>query len=221
MTRDIVIGALITLAVCLPYAGAEGAPARTDAPAGAYTLDKPHASIIFRVDHLGFSHFTGRLSQFDVKLQFDPVHPARSHVEATIDPLSLASDNPPKGFLDQLHGPEWLDAAKFPAITFRSTRIDPTGTNRARITGDFTLHGVTKPVVLTATFNGGYPGMALDPHARIGFSAHGVFKRSAFGMGAWVPKPGSKFGVGDDIDVTIEAEFNGPAWTLPKTGTKE
>jgi len=219
MRRDFVIGAAIALAVSIPQCGSHAknvAPAKVDAPAGVYTLDKAHASLIFRVSHMGFSHFTGRLSHFDATLQFDPEHPARSHVEATIDPLSLASYNPPAGFLDSLHGPEWLDAGKFSTITFRSTKVQPTGRNTARITGDFNLHGVTHPVVLNATFNGGYPGVNLDPHARIGFSAHGSFKRSQFGIAFGIPAPGSNMGVGDEVDVTIEAEFNGPAWKPAK-----
>jgi polyisoprenoid-binding protein YceI len=66
-------------------------------------------------------------------------------------------------------------------------------------------------LVLTATYNGGYPGMPkMDPQARIGFSAHGSFTRSEFGMVADLPAPGTTMGVGDLIDVSIEAEFNGP-----------
>lgn len=222
MLRDFAIGALVALAVSLPQCDAQAKnmpPFKVDVPAGAYTLDKAHASLIFRVSHMGYSHFTGRLSRFDAKLWFDPAHPSRSHVEASIDPLSLASDNPPDGFLESLHGPEWLAAAKFPAITFKSTKVVLTGRNTARITGDFTLHGITRPVVLNATFNGGYPGMNLDPHARVGFSAHGSFKRSQFGIAYGIPAPGSNMGVGDAVDVTIEAEFNGPAWTPPNKGS--
>jgi polyisoprenoid-binding protein YceI len=97
-------------------------------------------------------------------------------------------------------------------MSFRSTKVMVTGKDTARITGDFTLHGATHPVTLKAKFNGGYPGMAMDPHARIGFSAHGVFRRSEFGMGIGVPAPGSTMGVGDAVEVMIEAEFTGPAW---------
>lgn len=80
------------------------------------------------------------------------------------------------------------------------------------ISGTLDLHGVTRPIVLTGTFNGGYAGMPnMDPHARVGFSAHGSFKRSDFGMTAYVPAPGTTMGVGDLIDVSIEAEFTGPA----------
>ena len=216
MKRDFVAGLLIALAVCLPQGDLHASPATADVPAGAYTLDKPHASLILRVSHMDFSRFTARFARFDATLQFDPVHPSRSHVEAKIDPNSLETDNPPDGFLEMLRGPQWLDAAKYPSIAFRSTKVQQTGPSTARIAGDFTLHGVTHPIVLQATFNGGYGGMKLDPHARIGFSAHGTFKRSQFGIGIGLPWPAPHMGVGDDIDVTIEAEFNGPAWAPPK-----
>lgn len=179
-------------------------------PAGDYKLDPAHASLEFKVSHLGFSHYTARFSDFDAKLKFDPANPSASSVEATIDPKSLTLPSPPAGFKDELTGKAWLDAAQYPAITFRSTKVEVTGANTAKITGDFTLHGVTKPVVLDATFNGGYAGHPMDPHARIGFSAHGVFNRSEFGMGFGVPAPGTTMGVGDAVDVQIEAEFSGP-----------
>jgi polyisoprenoid-binding protein YceI len=190
-------------------------PAATVAPAGAYALDKAHGSLLFRVSHLGFSNFTARFTHFDVKLQFDPVNPVASHVDAVIDPRSIDSDNPPAGFLDMLRGPEWLDAARFPEIRFRSTAVELTGPDTARLHGDLSLHGVTRPVSLDSKFNGGYAGHPLDPHARIGFSAHGVLKRSEFGIAFGVPAPGSTMGVGDEVEILIEAELSGPALAPP------
>jgi polyisoprenoid-binding protein YceI len=221
--------AALTLAACAPpaakkaeapaapTAAAPAAPAAPQVPAGDYKLDPAHASLTFKVNHMGFSHYTARFSTFDASLKFDPAHPETSSVEATIDPKSLTLNTPPAGFKDELTGKAWFDAAQYPAITFRSTKVEVTGPNTAKITGDFTLHGVTKPVVLDATFNGGYAGFAMDPHARVGFSAHGVFKRSEFGMGFGVPAPGSTMGVSDEVDVQIEAEFSGPAWVAPTT----
>ena len=105
---------------------------------------------------------------------------------------------------------------RFPQITFRSTKVALTGAHTAKVTGDLTLHGVTKPVTLDVTYNGGYPAMAMDPSgARIGFSAHGSFKRSAFGMGVGVPAAGSNMGVSDDVDVMIETEFSSKAAPAP------
>jgi polyisoprenoid-binding protein YceI len=178
-------------------------------PAGAYTLDKAHASLLFRVDHLGFSNYTGRFSRFDAKLQFDPAKPEASSVTVTIDPASLQVENPPEGFVKTLTGPDWLDAPKFPQMTFKSKKVTRVG-KELRIDGDLTLHGVSAPVTLTAKFNGGYAGHPFDPNARIGFSARGSLKRSAFGVAYGIPAPGSNMGVSDAVEVIVEAEFSGP-----------
>lgn len=227
MNRMILAAALVALTACspapapqqgaspAPQVAAASAPSVEGLPAGAYTLDKAHGSLLFRVDHLSFSHFTGRFARWDASLQLDPQHPETASVTATIDPRSLETDNPPAGFLSMLRGGEWLNAPQFPEITFRSTRVDITGPNTARITGDFTFHGLTKPVTLEATFNGGYAGNVYDRHARLGFSAHGTVKRSDFGMTIGLPPPGTNMGVGDDVEFIIESEFSGPAWTPP------
>ena len=225
MKRPVAILALVALAACSPQQPQSSAdtpapaaalaaitPAKVDVPAGAYTLDKAHSTLIFHVNHLGFSNYTARFTTFDAQLQFDPANPAASTLAVTIDPRSLDLNNPPPGFADTLRGPEWLDAAKFPQMTFRSTTVEVTAPNAMRINGDLTLHGVTHPVTLDATFNGGYAGHPMDPHARIGFSAHGSFKRSDFAVAAGIPEPGTTMGVSDAVQVVIETEFSGPAW---------
>jgi polyisoprenoid-binding protein YceI len=182
----------------------------SEAPAGTYTLDRSHASLLFRVNHLGFSRYTARFTRFDAELRLDPADPAAASVVATIDASSIETDNPDPtyDFDAQLRGEAWLDAARFPQMTFRSTRVELTGPDTARITGDLALHGVTLPVSLDATFNGGYAGHPLDPFgARIGFSAQGSLERSRFGIAEGVPAPGSSIGVGDAVEILIEAEF--------------
>jgi polyisoprenoid-binding protein YceI len=188
------------------------------APPGAYTQDRAHSSLVLRVDHLGFSNFTARFTHFDIQLQLNPAHLNESRVTVKIDPNSLESDNAPAGFLDMLRGSQWLDTKQFPELTFRSTRVELKGQNALTIHGELTLHGVTRPVVLTGSFNGGYAGHPMDPHARAGFSAHGSIKRSEYGVSFGVPAPGSHFGVGDDIDVSIETELSGPPLIQPKAG---
>jgi polyisoprenoid-binding protein YceI len=230
-TTSVIVPALIALAACSPHgdegrstgehdgppaaAEAPSRPAAPDVPAGAYTLDKAHASLIFRVDHLGFSNYTARFKRFDAQLQFDPANLAASGVVVEIDPRSIETDYPDPVTLDfnaQLQGVEWLNTAQYPAMTFRSSSVEPTGRGAMRINGALTLRGVTRPMVLDATFNGGYAGHPMDPRARIGFSARGSLSRSQFGISFGVPEPGSTMGVGDKVDVVIEAEFNGPAW---------
>ena len=190
------------------------APAvQNTAPPGEYKLDNTHASVTFRVDHLGLSRYTARFTDIAGQLNFDPANPAAMSVEATVDPKSLETDFPldKPDFDAELAGPQWLDAAKFPTITFKSTKVEPTGANTAKVTGDFTLHGVTRPLTLDATFNGGYAAGGMDPSgARIGFSAQGKIKRSDFGVSYGVPAPGTHFGVGDEVEILIETEFTQP-----------
>jgi polyisoprenoid-binding protein YceI len=191
-------------------------PPLAPAPAGQYQLDKSHASLLLRVSHLGFSTYTTRFSGFDADLTFDPTNIPASKVVTTIDASSLEMDAAPAICLDIVKGPKMLDTAKFPKIVFRSEKVLMTGAKSMTITGTLDLHGVTRPVVLTGTFNGGYAGMPnRDPHARVGFSAHGSFKRSDFGITFGVPAPGTTMGVGDLIDFSIEAEFTGPPLATP------
>jgi polyisoprenoid-binding protein YceI len=180
-------------------------------PQGAYEIDKPHASLIFRVNRLGFSSFTGRFTRFDAKLDFDPRKLADSHVDVTIDPTSVAADNVPADFLAMLSGKGWIDAAAHREIAFRSRRVEVRDANAFRIHGDLTMNGVTKPLVLDARYNGGYAAHPMEPRARIGFSAKGSLRRSEFGVSAGLPAPGSTFGISDDVEIVLEAEFVGPA----------
>jgi polyisoprenoid-binding protein YceI len=217
--RYSIIALALALAACSPPPRPASAPAveaavEHTAPAGAYTLDKSHASLIIRVNHIGYSNFTARFESWHANLTLDPAAPENSSINVTIDPRSIASDNPPAGFIDIMRN-DFLKAREFPQITFRSTRVERTGPNTARITGDLTLLGVSRSVTLEARFNGGYEGMALDPNARVGFSAHGSFNRSDFGMSYGLPPEGSNLGVGNEVEVTVETEFNGPAWTPP------
>ena len=201
---------------------ADEVPAASTAavPAGLYTLDKQHASLIFRVNHLGFSNYTARFKRFDAQLKFDPENLAASKVVVTVDANSLETDFPNPALVDfnaKLQGDEWLDVAKFPEIVFESREIVVTGQNTMRVNGDLTLHGAKHPITLETTFNGGYAGHPMDPNARIGFSARGTFKRSEFGITYGIPAPGTTMGVSDDVNVVIEVEFTGP----PLAGTQK
>ncbi|MBB3890418.1 polyisoprenoid-binding protein YceI [Phenylobacterium haematophilum] len=202
-----------------PAAPMAAAPAvQNTAPPGEYKLDNTHASVTFRVNHLGLSRYTARFTDIAGKLNFDPANPAAMSVEATVDPNSLETDFPldEPDFDAELTGPQWLDAGRFPTITFKSTKVEPTGANTAKVTGDFTLHGVTRPLTLDVTFNGGYAAGGMDPSgARIGFSAKGEIKRSEFGIAYGVPAAGTNFGVSDAVEIIIEAEFTQPGPAKP------
>ena len=187
------------------------ATAPVPVPAGAYTVDKAHTSLIFRVSHLGFSTYTGRFTRLDANLQFDPANLAASRVSVIIDPRSIEADNAPSGFMQTLAGKDWLDAERFPEMSFRSKSVEVTGANTFRLRGELTLHGVTKPIVLEARYNGGYASHPYEPNARVGFSAQGKFSRSDFGVSLGIPAAGTTMGVGDEVAVTLESEFSGPA----------
>jgi polyisoprenoid-binding protein YceI len=228
LTSRAVSGIAWILAALSPIAGyapglavAADAPAAPQAPpAGQYQLDKGHASLLFRVSHLGFSSYTTRFSRFDAQLSFDPTNLAAAKVSTTIDASSIALDNALSMCDGIVHGPQFLDTAKYPEITFKSEQVRVKGPNSLEVIGKLTLHGVTKPVVLETKFNGGYAGMAgNDPQARVGFSAHGSLKRSDFGMTYAIPAPGSTFGVGDTIEISIEAEFVGPPLQAAPSGS--
>ncbi|CAN5152977.1 YceI family protein [soil metagenome] len=187
------------------------APAmKNTAPAGIYTLDPAHSSLNFRVSHMGLSRFTARFIKFGGTLNFDPGHPEAMSVSITIDPASIQTNYPLKDvdFDAQIRGKDFLESAKHPAMTYVSTKVEQTGPNTARVTGDLNFRGVTKPVVLETTFNGGYAPNNMDPSgARIGFSGHGGLKRSDFGFSTGIPAPGTTMGVGDEVEILIETEF--------------
>jgi polyisoprenoid-binding protein YceI len=205
--------ATLMIALAPAAQAADDVPAASSAPVpqGKYEIDKPHTSLLFKVNHLGFSTFTGRFTRLDAQLTFDPRNLAASSVNVTIDPKSISTDNAPAGFLDELAGEMFLDAGKYPQMTFASRSVEDAGNGRFRIRGLLTLHGLTKPLTLEARYNGGYAGHPFDPHARVGFSAHGTLKRSDYGVSFGIPSPANHmFGVGDDVEVQLETEFSGP-----------
>lgn len=183
---------------------------KVDAPSGVYKLDKTHATLFLGVDHLGFSNYRMAFTEWDAALTFDVARPEKSMVSATVDATSLVLQGAPKGFKEDILGPNWLNASKNPVISFKSTKIVRSGLTAARVTGDLTMNGITKPVTLKVRFNGAYSGHPMDPAARAGFSGEGVLKRSDFGIAAGIPKPGTKMGVGDEVNFSFEAELNGP-----------
>ncbi|MDP3738901.1 MAG: YceI family protein [Hyphomonadaceae bacterium] len=198
-----------------PVSATAPAPSIEGIPAGDYKLDPTHSTLFFKISHLGFSNFTLWFDTFGADLKLDPANPSAATLMATIDPASLMVHAPPGGFQDELRGEKFVDAKQFPAITFKSTAVTMTGPNTADITGDLTFRGITKPITLSAIYNGGYEGHAYEPQARIGFSAKGVFKRSDFGLDYGLPAEGSNMGASDDIHVVIESEFLGPPMKNP------
>ena len=162
-----------------------------------YTIDPTHTATVFNWNHFGFSTPSANFTDIQGVIKVDNAKPANSSVEVTI-PLSSVNTNVP--VLDKEFQEEaWFNAAKYPNITFKSTKVETKDKKHFKITGDLTVKGVTKPVVLDAVLNkqGEHP-MAKVP--AIGFNATTSFNRSAFGIGNYVPN------VGDKITVNITTE---------------
>ena len=166
--------------------------------AGAYALDQNHASLLFKINHLGYSAYVGRFEKLDATLDFDAANVSAARVEAKIyiASLDVANDE----FARTLTGADWFDAAAFPEAVFRSTSVEKTGETTGRMTGDLTLHGVTAPVTLDIAFNGGARDILRGGYV-VGFSAKGNFSRSTFGVDRFDSI------VSDDVEIDIEAEF--------------
>lgn len=162
-----------------------------------YTLDPSHSQIVFDYSHLGFSTTTGIYSGFDGTILFDAADPKASSVEVKIPTASLYTGWEER--TKHLLSAEFFNAEKNPEITFTSTAIEVTGDKTGKITGDLTINGVTKSVVLDATLNqaGDHP-MMKKPW--LGFDATTTVKRTEFNMGAFAPF------VGDDVTVKISIE---------------
>ena len=196
------IGAL-GLAAALALTGANAAQAQmTTSPAavlgGTYKLDPSHGKITWSVTHFGFSTYIGQFANVNATLKIDPKAPAAATLDATIDTTSLGTLN---AALDtHLKSKDFLDVAAFPTATFHATKLVMTGEKTADVTGDLTLHGVTKPVVLHATFMqaGANP---MDKKYQLGFAGSAEILRSEFGIKSYVPA------ISDKVTLTLEAEF--------------
>jgi polyisoprenoid-binding protein YceI len=190
----------LALAASLAVTGAAFAQgAAAPAQSGAYTLDPTHAMILFGVSHFGFSNYYGQLPGATGSLTLDGANPSASKLEvsAPVANLWTASDK----LTGELKSGQWLDAGKYPAMTFKSTAITVTSPTTADVAGELTIHGVTKPVTLKATFR--KAGVwAMTKKYMVGFDATGHIKRSDFGVSQYV-----NFGLGDDVDLIISAPF--------------
>jgi polyisoprenoid-binding protein YceI len=183
--------AVLAMVVFLSFS----APAR--AQVETYLLDKPHTQVIFSVNHLGFSNSYGKFLDYDGKIIFDRGTPEKSHVEVTIQTASL--DMGDEKWDAHMKNADFFNVEKFPVMTFKSTGIELTGENTADITGDLTILGVTKPVVLATVFKNAGKHPMMDRWGA-GFSATATVKRSDFGMSYGVPM------VGDEVNIIIEVE---------------
>jgi len=150
------------------------------APAADYVIDteKAHAFIQFRIQHLGFSWLYGRFNDFNGTFSYDEKNPASNKVDVTIKTASVDTNHAERD--KHLRGDDFLDVEKFPQARFVSTKFEDKGDGKAVLSGDFTLHGVTKPIVIAVE----RVGQGDDPWGgyRTGFSGTTVLKLADYGI---------------------------------------
>jgi polyisoprenoid-binding protein YceI len=197
--RNTFLVAVLPLALAAPALGQSFAnPDAAAVKPGAYTIEPTHTRVLFSVSHMGFTTWYGNFTDASGRLVLDPAHPDASRLDVTIPMASVSTTN---AKLDgELKSADWFDAAKYPTATFHSTSVHVIGRDQAEIDGDLTLHGVTRPLVLTTSFNGAGVN-PLDHAYTTGFEVRGQIRRSDFGVIKYVPL------VGDDVKLIISAAF--------------
>ncbi len=161
-----------------------------------FNIDPDHSFVTWHINHFGFSNPSGKWS-FKGRLVLDEKNPTDSKINATIN-----TSNPITGVpkLDEhLKGEDFFDVKKYPSTTFVSKQVELTGTDKAKVYGILTLHGVSKPVTLNVKLNkidlGGYTHKKTA-----GFTATTTIKRSDFGITTYLP------GLSDEVDIQIDSE---------------
>ncbi|WP_170605202.1 YceI family protein [Ruegeria arenilitoris] len=184
--KSIVFAAALAVSAGAAFASAE-----------RYVLDPSHSQVVFSYNHLGYSTTTGMFSGFEGEIMFNQEDPAASSVSVSMPVVAMITGWQPRE--DHFMTEDFFGVAEEDLITFNSTNIEVTGENTANITGDLTMNGVTKSVVLDAKLNqfGEHP-MAKKPWA--GFDATTTLVRSEFDLGQFAPF------VGDEVEVKISVE---------------
>ena len=194
---------LLSVAIGLLAIGSASAqaPAPRDpskVEAGIYAVDPNHTQVAFTVSHMGFSNYTGTFSGASGQLTLDPKAAGKSSLKVSVPVNSVMTTSAKLD--EELKSAQWIDAAQFPDMTFVSTKVVLDGKDKAKVTGDLTLHGMTKAVVLYVTFIGAGTN-PLSKKYTVGFEAKAEIKRSDFGVKTYVPL------IGDALHLTIAGAF--------------
>jgi polyisoprenoid-binding protein YceI len=188
------LAAVVGLAIAIGMAGLALAAGGAD----SYVLDPAHTSATFKIEHLGISWVSGRFNDVSGKCAIDKSDPTQSTFEVTIKATSIDTNQPQRN--EHLRSKDFFDVKQFPEMTFKSTSVkkasDADGVYE--VTGDFTMHGVTKPV--TFTLRGGKEAEFPKGTQRIGFFTEFTIKRSDYGMDKMLAA------VGDAVKVTVSFE---------------
>ena len=171
------------------------------AHADTWNIDQSNSSAEFSVRHMGISTVRGSFRKVGGTVEYNPADLSKTAISVTIETASLDTGVEMRD--NHVRGPDFLDAAKYPTITFRSKRVESAGKGKLRISGDLTMHGVTKNVQLDVD---GPSSVANDPQggSHMGASATTKIKREEFGVS------GTPLMVGDDVTITIDVEMVKP-----------
>ncbi|WP_242354886.1 MULTISPECIES: YceI family protein [unclassified Anaeromyxobacter] len=178
------------------------APMLALAAPAAWNVDASHSQVGFAVKHLVISTVRGEFTKYSGVAQLDDADPARSTVEVTIDANSIDTRVADRDA--HLKSPDFLDTAKYPAITFKSAKVTKAGKDKLKVAGDLTLHGVTKPVTLDVTTSPEVKGMYGE--TRRAFSAVTKISRKDYGL-SWNKLVEAGPAVGDEIAITLDVEL--------------
>lgn len=172
-------------------------------PSGDYSLDLTHASVVWKVSHLGFSTYVGRFNDFDATIKLDSKEFAKSSVgvEIKVDSLDTDYPNPEKEDFNKVLAEDWFKSAEHPTISFTSTSVSALNGSQFTIDGDLSLMGQTHPVSLTAKLNGATPSHPFIKKPLVGFSATTTIDRTLWGLSKYAPK------IGAQVAIEIEGEF--------------
>lgn len=190
--------AALTFAIpALAQPSLPGAPVAARVAAGSYKVDANHTQVVWTVNHLGISPLSGAFGASGGTLELDPAKPAAAKVTVTFSVADMSTTV--AGFTRHLSGADFFDVAKHPVATFTSTSVQPSG-DSAKVAGNLTIKGVTKPVTLDAKLFGAGES-PMSKKLQVGFSATTRIKRSDFGLGYALPM------VPDEVDLRIAAAF--------------
>jgi polyisoprenoid-binding protein YceI len=166
----------------------------------AWAIDPAHSQVTFSVKHMVIATVKGHFKVISGSLNIDEANSANSWVEATAETASI--DTRDAGRDGHLRSPDFFDAEKYPTISFKSTKVEPAGGNEYKVTGDLSLHGVTKPVVFNVEFN----GTDKDPwgNQRAGISATTKINRKDFGLNWSQTLESGGLLVGDDVKIEVD-----------------
>ena len=187
--------ARLTAVIAIAVAPFLGGAARA---ADKYALDPTHTFVVFKITDLGYAHVVGWFTAVAGELTFDPADVTKSALNVTIKTASVDTHFAQRN--KDLMSPDFLDVAEYPEMTFKSTSIEKTSDKTGKVTGDLTLLGVTKPVIMDVTFTKVAPNPFHNDTPTAGFEAHTVIKRSDFGMKAEIPN------IGDEVDISIDSQ---------------